>query len=244
MTNIIFYDLELLQKPKIFWSPNACKTRFALNLKNIPYETKWIDFGRIKEVIPPITKLDKRPTLPVIVDVKHDNQPVEDSWNIAVHLEKEYPNNPSLFHGNEGLHKFFQIYSEYNVLPYVFRLVVLYVCKNTGPPELQKWFRDDREKRFGMTLEKFVGEDKDNITALKKGLIPVDKVLQDKPYVTGDKAGYADIILASHLTFLFALRPELFEEAVLSAFGPSDNPIRSWWARMEKYRNGVPSSRL
>ena len=33
MTHIIFYDLELDGIPGKVWSPNTCKTRFALNFK-------------------------------------------------------------------------------------------------------------------------------------------------------------------------------------------------------------------
>lgn len=76
--SVVFYDLELLKKPGLAWSPNTCKTRYALNLKvygifqkmsnytvlnniayiqNVPYETKWVNFDDIKTVIPAITQV-------------------------------------------------------------------------------------------------------------------------------------------------------------------------------------------
>jgi hypothetical protein len=33
MSRITYYDLELEDLGKVYWSPNTCKTRFALNLK-------------------------------------------------------------------------------------------------------------------------------------------------------------------------------------------------------------------
>lgn len=55
--------------------------------------------------------------------------------------------------------------------------------------------------------------------------------------------GFADVALASYLTMLYSLQPDMFEKAVLSTFD-DDQVMHSWWNRMEPYRlgNHNPSS--
>ncbi|CEP19721.1 hypothetical protein [Parasitella parasitica] len=229
---LVFYDLELLNKPGLVWSPNTCKTRYALNLKHIPYETRWVNFGDIQTVIPAITKRSERPTVPIIV---HNDKPVVDSWDIAVYLEEQFPNNPSLFHGNVALHNFFLQYSNKYINGSIYRIVLLDVHASTGDEKLQGWFRKDRESSMrGKSLEQFAGDVNDNVTKLKTGIALVSSHLKDHPYVTGDRPGWADVVLLSHLTFLVAFKPEIFETAVLS-----DERIRAWWDRTEHIRTGV-----
>jgi glutathione S-transferase len=137
--------------------------------------------------VPTNSKNEKRPTVPIIEDLAHENMVVQDSWDIALYLEEAYPDTPSLFHGNAGLHKFFYDYSNDNIIPHVFKLVVLHVASNTGSEKVNAWFRDNREKRFGVTLEQFAGEASQNIAALKKGLLPIHSVLKQYPFMTGEK---------------------------------------------------------
>ncbi|GAA5814529.1 hypothetical protein MFLAVUS_008026 [Mucor flavus] len=238
MAQIRFYDLEINQ-PGLIWSPNTCKTRFALN--NIPYETKWVNFRNLHTIIPSITKSGKRPTVPIIEDLAHDNKPVQDSWDIAVYLEEAYPDTPSLFHGNIGLHKFFYDYANSKILPFLFKLVVSRIADNCGPPQLVKWFRANREKHFGQTLERFSGELSDNITALKNALTPVHNVLKQHLFITGDKVGFADVTLASYFAMVHAIEPDKFE-LVLNIY--NDDIFRNWWNRTEQYRTGNNDARL
>ncbi|KAI8083213.1 uncharacterized protein B0P05DRAFT_603229 [Gilbertella persicaria] len=231
MSRITFYDLELLAKPGLVWSPNTCKTRFALNVKGIPYDTKWVDFGSMKTIIPSLTKQDKRPTVPIIIDSKNE-QVIDDSLNIAHYLEKEFPEN-SLFHGNIAK-PFFPI----------FKLAILKIHKSVGPQELQDWFKEDREAKYGVSLEQVAGDREANIASLKQGLTSIVQLLKEFPFITGDQVGWADVVFMSHLVFLEALEPELFESAVLNVFGSSDDTLKSYWTRTEKYRKIIPSSSL
>lgn len=117
----------------------------------------------------------------------HDGKVVQDSWAIAVYLEKTFPNAPSLFHGNIGLHKFFYDYATKNIPLIISRFVILDVASNCGSPETQAWFRQNREQRFGTTLEEFHGDTSKNIADLKQALVPIHQVLKDYPFLTGDK---------------------------------------------------------
>lgn len=125
----------------------------------------------------------------------HDDKPVVDSWDIAVYLEEQFPNNPSLFHGNPAVHKFFLHYADHHINNSVFRLVLLDIHKSVGDEKLQDWFRQDRESWMrGKTLEQFAGDTKDNIAKFKKGIALVSSQLEEFPYVTGDQRKvYRDI---------------------------------------------------
>lgn len=124
--------------------------------------------------------------MPIIQDLAHD-KPVQDSWDIAVYLEEAYPNTPSLFHGNIGLHKFFYDYSSNHIVPLLFKMCVLHVAENCGNDQVKHWFRKNREERFGAKLEDFAGDNNKIIPALKQALVPIHNVLTDYPFMTGDK---------------------------------------------------------
>ncbi|KAL1931682.1 hypothetical protein VTP01DRAFT_9825 [Rhizomucor pusillus] len=238
MPEIRLYDLYLDTLGEI-WSPNTCKTRFALNVKGIEYETEWLTFAGVHSAIPKVTKTGKKPTVPVIEDLKHGGKAVQESWEIAQYLEEAYPDYPSLFHGNAGVHYFFHNYCTHNILTKVFKLCVLKIHSRITPKELQDWFRQDRETQFKMTLEEFAGDENQHIKVLSHNLGPVGRVLTSYPYLTGDKVGWADVVLAAYFTLFARMRPDLFEQIVLNApkYGSA---FKAWWARMEKYRQDRP----
>lgn len=111
----------------------------------------------------------------------------------------------------------------------------------------------------GKTLEQFTGDANENIAKLKSGIAIVSAHLREFSFVTGEQrnvdtlasnwqtlthssmciAGWADVALLSHLTFLAALKPEIFKDHVLS-----DETVRTYWNRTEYIRNGVPSPNL
>ncbi|KAG0189963.1 hypothetical protein DFQ28_002661 [Apophysomyces sp. BC1034] len=239
MAQVRLYDLHLPDQPRGIWSPNACKTRYALNIKGIPYESEFLTFDEVRTEIPKVTKTDKPPTVPVIVDLAHDNKTVQDSWEIAQYLEKVYPDSPSLFDSNEGVHLFFHNYCNTHLLRPLFQLVVLDAYRRSGPESTQKWYRENREELLGQTLEQFAGNPDDHLAALPKLLEPCTTVLLSYPFLTGEKVGWADVVLASYLTMVAALKPELFKSHILSGYTNSDS-LRNWWKRMEIYRGEAP----
>ncbi|KAF7728516.1 hypothetical protein EC973_005920 [Apophysomyces ossiformis] len=239
MAQVRFYDLQFPESPSMVWSPNTCKTRYALNVKGIPYETVFVSFDGVHSEIPKLTKSDKRPTVPIIIDLAHDNKTVQDSWDIAHYLEKAYPNTPSLFDGHEGVHLFFHNYCTNQLLPPLFKLVVLDVHKRSGSESTQKWFRENREQRFGMTLEEFAGNPEDIIKVLPGLLKPFTDVLSSYPFLTGNKVGWADVMLASALTMVAAIKPEIFESYILTGYEHSST-LRNWWQRMKPYMGDAP----
>lgn len=133
------------------------------------------------------SKLDKRPVVPVIIDKSNGSAVLDDSYRIALHLEEKYPDSPSLFHGGIGVHDFFQNYADHHIILPIFKLVLLDICKLSGPPDLQEWFRKDRESKFGITLEEFAGDTDANVSDLKTALYPIVKLLEKSDYITGSQ---------------------------------------------------------
>ncbi|ORY93326.1 hypothetical protein BCR43DRAFT_565919 [Syncephalastrum racemosum] len=229
MAPIHFYDLKLDKDEH--WSPNPAKTRFALNVKGIPYDTTFLSFFEIHKQIPEITKTGERPTVPVIND---NGKVIQDSWKIAQYLDEKYP-EPSLFHGNPGLHQFFLNWSFTNIGRHTFLLLILDLYERL-PKDIQPWFRETREQFLGVTLEEAAKDQAGHIANMKTGLESVEAVLADNDYITGPKIGFADIVLMGVLQMLQATRAEVFQKEVLDSF----KNINAWWGRVEKYTKDKP----
>lgn len=98
---IVFYDIAM--RPPV--EKNCCgvnpwKTRQALNFKNVPYKTSWVPLPDIAKVrsslkVPACRKFADGSdffTLPIIEDPATGSL-VGDSFDIAVYLQKTYPNS-------------------------------------------------------------------------------------------------------------------------------------------------------
>ena len=100
---IIFYDIASAPPHRTF-APNPWKTRFALNLKGVPYRTEPVDMPditalRTKLGVPANrTHVDGTPyhTLPVVQDLS-TNTILGDTFEIALYLDRTYPDAPMLF---------------------------------------------------------------------------------------------------------------------------------------------------
>src|SRR5205814_3748444 len=99
---------------------------------------------------------------------------VHDSSAIADYLEQHSPDRPSLFGGEvgRGLARFVQNWTETVLHIGLIRLVLLDIHPHLDP-ENQAYFRQDREKRFGMTLEDFVGDRAARLPAFRTSRHPL-----------------------------------------------------------------------
>ena len=77
------------------FSPTCWRTKLSLAHKGLDFEAIAVPFTKIPETVQGDVK-----TLPTIVD--GDNE-VTDSFDIALYLEKTYPDAPSLFGGEQGI---------------------------------------------------------------------------------------------------------------------------------------------
>ncbi|KAL0097097.1 hypothetical protein J3Q64DRAFT_1711330, partial [Phycomyces blakesleeanus] len=230
---IQFYDLRLPALGEKAWSPNTYKARYALNIKGLPYETKWVTFQEVHTIIPEITKTGEAPTVPIIVDVEKDKV-IQDSFKIAKYLEATYPQTPSLFHGNEQLHTSMQEKFVTRLARPLFCLVVFKVIKATGDEDVQSWFQKTREAKYGMPIEQFAGNPEDRIKEIHEGLKDTRKTLTETPYLTGSKVGWADVVLFSQLKMIDSIDKALLESRILDGTN-GEKSLREWYERMSQY---------
>src|SRR5512138_728703 len=156
------YDLAGAEEDRRF-SPYCWRAKMALKHKGLEFETiPWR--YREKDAIAPY----KSTTVPVLLD---GNQAVPDSWAIAVYLDEVYPARPRLFGSTEArtLADFFNQWTTRVLHPAVMRVVILDLFAKIDPGD-QPYWRETREKRFGMTLEQ-AGADSKGALAAFRGLL-------------------------------------------------------------------------
>lgn len=242
--SVVFYDIAL--RPPVernCCTPNPWKTRQALNFKGIPYSTSWVALPDIAKVrkglkVPPCRKFaDGRDffTLPIIKDPVTGSY-IGDSFEIAVYLQKTYPNAGAgdLFPPQKLEYTF-----SHDLAP----LVPLSECKESEFPEYAKFnmnvdaaftvhvqlavqsipfdpataeiTKAEFVRRAGVSCwEDFtlVGEEREKVKAsLRNTLGELAKLfLRDTsgPFLLGTRASYADLIVGGWLRMMWGTLPE------------------------------------
>ncbi|KAF9899372.1 hypothetical protein EC991_008996 [Linnemannia zychae] len=101
--DLVFYDIAMRPPTtETCCAPNPWKSRYALNFKKVPYTTTWVQLPDIKKVrsglgVPAMRSFADGTdfyTLPMLSDPAH-NAIIADSFDIAIHLQKTYPNSGS-----------------------------------------------------------------------------------------------------------------------------------------------------
>jgi glutathione S-transferase len=208
---ITMYDLAGIEADRRF-SPFCWRAKMALAHKGLAVETVPWRF----------TEKDRLPQpnqgrVPVIVD---DSRVVHDSTAIADYLDDRYADRPSLF-GDEtarALTRFVQNWTETVLQTGLIRLVLLDIYRHIGPED-QAYFRQDREKRFGTTLEAVVSLD------------PLRRTVERQNFIAGKAPAYADYVVFG--AFQWARAISDFE--LLAA----DDPVSAWRGRMLDLFDGL-----
>lgn len=161
-------------------------------------------------------------TVPVLVD---GGQAIADSWRIALYLDEAYPQRPALFEGGQSraLTEFFASWAFRALHPAVLKVVLLDLFSRLHDKD-KAYFRESREKRFGMTLEQYAGDPRGALAALRGALEPARPVLVQHPFVSGNGPGYADYILFGVFQWARAMSPIRLLEP--------DDPVFAWRERM------------
>jgi glutathione S-transferase len=213
---IMMYDLCGAEAERRF-SPFCWRARMVLAHKGLEVETIPWRF----------TEKDKLPKpnagrVPVIVD---GERVVHDSTAIAEYLDERYADRPALFGGEigRGLTRFVQNWTETVLQTGLIRLVLLDIHSHLGPED-QEYFRRDRQKRFGATLEEVVREREARLPAFRASLDPLRRTVERQDFVSGTAPAYADYIVFG--AFQWARAISDFE--LLAA----DDPVRAWRGRM------------
>ncbi len=221
MTRIL-YEL-VAADPAIRFSPYCWRSRMALAHKGLAAETRPWRF-----VEGDALAFSGQGRVPVLVD---GDEVIHDSWSIALYLEERYPDRPSLFGGEGGIAptKFINAWADTVTLPAISGLIVADVWAGLDD-ECKAYFRESREKRYGMTLEEFCARREERVLDFRKLLQPVRAIVKDQPFIGGEAPTYADYIVFGG--FMWARATSSFE--LLAA----DDLLWSWRERMLDLHDG------
>ncbi|KAI3321644.1 hypothetical protein HD806DRAFT_159331 [Xylariaceae sp. AK1471] len=125
---ITLYDLAggPAENPHKLTAPSPWKVRYALNFKNISHQTEWVEMPDVPSVRQKLgvkttdKYADGTPyyTLPILKD-DSTGKLIGETFDIAVYLDKTYPEGPSLFpEGSIGLTAAFNDYVEAMFAPF------------------------------------------------------------------------------------------------------------------------------
>lgn len=171
--------------PQVRFSPQCWKTRMALAHKGLAAETVGLRFGDKERIA-----FSGQPLVPVLMDGK---QVINDSWQIALHLESSWPANPTLFGAANAipLAALINAWTDTTLLPAMARIILMDVFNQIDPSD-RDYFRASREVRYGTTLEDFVANGTQHRLELHQLLAPLRKTLGQQAFIAGDAPAYAD----------------------------------------------------
>lgn len=218
-----FYELAGATD-EICFSPNTWRTRMALAHKGLEHET----------VVCRFTEKDKiafsgQKRLPVIRD---GETVVSDSWAIACYLEDTYPDRPSLFGCDIGraTTRFLNTWINMTVHPAVVRLLLAEIHANLHEID-QPYFRESREKRFGMTLEEVSADRDTNLKGVQTALAPLNETLGQQDWFAGDGPAYADYLVFGAFQWARAVSP--------TGLAEPGSKLHAWNERMLDLYDGM-----
>ncbi|KAI0012327.1 hypothetical protein F4779DRAFT_85665 [Xylariaceae sp. FL0662B] len=214
---ILFYDIA--SGPPVHpYAPNPWKARYALNYKRANFVTKWVDLADVASTRKSLGADPVRfhsngepfPTLPVIKDPSNDDKVVGDSFDIAVYLDKKYPSSPLLFRHSIGLYAAFNAHID-SIFP---TGAILFSDGLPFNPATEERCKAEFCRRIGVkTWDELVvrGEERRKVlSAFQAALGEAAKYFRfsDGPFIGGEEADYADIIIGGWLMVLSQTVPE------------------------------------
>jgi glutathione S-transferase len=213
---ITLYDLAGQEDDRRF-SPYCWRVKMALKHKGLDFETIPWRYTE-KDVI----AFSEQGLVPVLKD---GSAVVVDSWKIALYLEEAYPSRPALFEGGQAmaLSHFFNTWTFRTVHPAVHRVVIRDLFSIVHEKD-KAYFRESREKRFGMTLEQYGADPKKALADLRGALEPVRPSLVQNSFIAGKGPGYCDYILFGAFQWARCVSPIRLLEP--------DDPVYAWRERM------------
>lgn len=182
----ILYDLAG-EDPACRFSPFCWRSKMALAHKGLEFDTAPWHFTETERL-----GFSGQGKVPVLVD---GDQVVSDSWAIAGWLEDRYADRPSLFDGGQAVSRFVNDWTDGVLHPQVARLVVADIPPLLAPAD-RAYFRESRERRFGMPLERLSADRAERlVTFRRETLHPLRVTLGHQPWLGGEAPCYADYIV-------------------------------------------------
>jgi len=219
---IKLYDLAGAEDDRRF-SPYCWRVKMALKHKGLEFETIPWRFTE-KDALAPY----KSATVPVLVD---GDRGLGESWDIAVYLDQAYPSRPALFDGepNKVLSYFFNHWSVKALHPPLMRAIVLDLYGKVHEKD-RAYFRESREKRYGMPIEEVGKDPKRAVADFRGALEPVRPVLVQHPFLCGHGPGFTDYILFGVFQWARCISATRLLEP--------DDPVYAWRERLLKMYDG------
>lgn len=214
---ITLFELTGAEDARRF-SPAVWRVRMALRHKGLAFEGRPWRFME-KEAIAP----SGGGTVPVIVD---GGRWVRESFAIAEYLEATYPDRPSLFGSEQGraLGRFMLAWVDRTLAFPVARLILTDIFACLAETD-QAYFRQSREKRFGVALEQVCTDPDAELANIRYLLEPARRLAAAQDFMGGDDPGFADYVLYG--TFMWA---RMVSRKLTLA---DDDPLASWLARVD-----------
>ena len=171
-------------------------------------------------------------TVPVIRD---GDEIVADSFTIALYLDKAYPDRPALFGGEGGkaMARFIERWSQLTLHPYLGASVLTDIHARLAPPD-QAYFRENREQRYGKTLEEVAAPREAQLAAFRASLEPLRNMLTYQPYIGGETPLYPDYIVFGAFQWVRVMSP--------FPMLAGDDPISVWFERLLDLHAGLGRS--
>ncbi len=218
----ILYDLAAADPERRF-SPYCWRIRMALAHKGLAVDTVPWRFTEKYAIAP-----SGQPLVPVLVD---NGRWLSDSWTIANYLEDTYPQAPSLFGGAaaRSLTRFYATAAD-ALGPAMARMLVLDIHDRIADKD-RTYFRQTREKRFGMTLEAAVADREQRLPAFRDALAPLRAVLKTQPFFGGDAPLYADYAFFGPFQWARCISPFRILDEV--------DPLNGWLGRLLERFDGL-----
>ncbi|NIO42064.1 MAG: glutathione S-transferase family protein [Burkholderiales bacterium] len=191
--SIQLYDLATAD-PKLRFSPYCWRVKMALAHKNLRWEEIPSHFTD-KDLLPQ----PNAGTVPVLVDKE---KVVSDSWHIAEYLDAHYPGMPLFACGeSKATALLVKFWIERTVQPFITRMGVGDFLATLHEKD-RPYFRETREKRFGMPIEQYMSNRQQTREGFAIALEPLRAMLVEQPYVAGTQAAYADYIVFGALQWM------------------------------------------
>lgn len=216
------YDLAGAEDDRRF-SPNCWRVTMALAHKGLDCRRIPWRFTE-KDAI----AFSGQGAVPVLVD---EGEVVVDSWRIALHLEKKYP-NPGLMENSQARGAIWVLknWLERAVHPAVLKVIILDLFAHLHEKD-KRYFRESREKRVGMALEAFAADGSGALLALRQALDPLRPVLVEQRFLGGGAPSFADYLLFGPFQWARVMSPKRLLD-------PED-PIFAWRERMLDLHGGL-----
>ncbi len=218
---IVLHDLAGADPARRF-SPYCWRIRMALAHKGLDVDARPWRFTE-KETI----AASGQGLVPVIVD---RGRTVHNSWEIARYLEATYPDRPSLFGGAAAPVRFIAAWADKVLHPGIGRMIIADIFAVLADKD-RAYFRESREKRFGMTLEAAQADRDQRLPQFRQSLEPVRVVLSGAPFLGGETPSYADYAVFGAFQWARCTSPfKLLAD---------DDPILAWLGRMRALFDGL-----